>query len=133
MNDFDKQEINERLDLAIKVVESYNRDISSFVSGDLFAYISDNLDGVDVASVNYYLKERYAEQYEAIADLEDAMQREDGQDFDDDFDTKKNLELMDNANRYEVPMVDLWELYPDREVKQVTTHDIIKYLESRKY
>ena len=133
MNDFDKREINERLDLAIKVVEGYNRDISSFVSGDLYAYISDNLDGVDVASVNYYLKERYAEQYEAIADLEDAMRREDGQDFDDDFDTKKNLELMDNANIYEVPMVDLWELYPDREVKQVTTHDIIKYLENCKY
>lgn len=133
MNEFDKHVINERLDLAIKVVESYNRDISSFVSGDLFAYISDNLDGVDVASVNYYLKERYAGQDEAMTDLENAMKKEDGQDFDDDFDTKKNLELMDSDNIYDVPMVDLWELYPDREVKQVTTHDIIKYLESRKY
>lgn len=119
MNDFDEQKINERLDIAIKAVESYNRDISSFVSGDLFVYISDKFDnGVDVASVNYY---------------DNAMLKEEGPDFEDDFSIKKNLELMDSANIYDIPMVDLWELSPNEEVKQVTTHDIIVYLESRKY
>lgn len=133
MNAYDKQEINERLDLAISMVESYNRDISSMVSGDLYAYISDNLDGVDVANACYYLKKRYAGSDEVITDIEDNIENVATESKGRARNIINELELMDCSNIYDVPMVDIKKVYAGYEVEQVTTDDIIEYLESCKY
>lgn len=136
MNDFDKEQINERLDLAIKVVEGYNHDISSIVGGDLYAYISDELaDGVDIASVEYYLKPRYQDNENTLLDLQDRYNEAvDNDDFDEKIDLSeliKGMELLEDDD----VMVDITKLDPlhPYNIKAVTTHDIIEYLKSRKY
>lgn len=133
MNTFDKQLINERINLAISMVESYNRDIDSFVSGDLYAYISDNFDDVDVTNARYYLKKRYAGSDEVATDLESNMENVATESKGRARNIINQLELIESSNIYDVPMVDFKKVYAGYKVEQVTTHDIIEYLEGCKY